>query len=117
MTCWVPVRPYVQLVFLDQGWNFFAPEPGPSTLVSYRAETSTGKVIEGRIPNKRIKPRLFYHRHFMLTSYMGYQQEDVQEVLCEGFIDHIEAWSVNEITINWNAPLAWIAAFLDENGR
>jgi len=32
------------------------------------------------------------------------------------FIDHIEAYSANEITINWNAPLAWIAAYLDENG-
>jgi len=33
------------------------------------------------------------------------------------FIDHIESWSTNEITINWNAPLAWAAAFLDEVGR
>lgn len=33
------------------------------------------------------------------------------------FLDHIEAWSANEITINWNAPLAWVAAFLDEKGR
>jgi endoglucanase len=33
------------------------------------------------------------------------------------FEDHIEAWSVNEITINWNAPLAWTAAFLDEKAR
>lgn len=32
------------------------------------------------------------------------------------FVDHSEAWSVNEITINWNAPLAWLAAFLDEQG-
>jgi endoglucanase len=32
------------------------------------------------------------------------------------FLDHIEAWSVNEITINWNAPFAWVAAFLDEHG-
>lgn len=30
------------------------------------------------------------------------------------FVDHIEAWSVNEITINWNAPLAWTAIFLNE---
>ena len=30
------------------------------------------------------------------------------------FIDNIEAWSVNEMAINWNAPLAWVAAFLDE---
>ena len=30
------------------------------------------------------------------------------------FVDHIDAWSVNEVTINWNAPLAWVAAFLRE---
>jgi endoglucanase len=29
-------------------------------------------------------------------------------------VDHIDAWSVNEITINWNAPLAWTAVFLNE---
>jgi len=33
------------------------------------------------------------------------------------FVDHIEAFSVNEITINWNAPLVWAAAWLDEKGR
>jgi endoglucanase len=33
------------------------------------------------------------------------------------FVDNIEAWSANEITINWNAPLAWTAAFLDEKGE
>ncbi len=33
------------------------------------------------------------------------------------FIDHIEAWSANEITINWNAPFAWVSAFLDEQGN
>jgi endoglucanase len=33
------------------------------------------------------------------------------------FLDNIEAWSVNEITINWNSPLAWVTAFLDEQGQ
>ena len=33
------------------------------------------------------------------------------------FLDHGESWSTNEVTINWNAPLAWVAAFLDEQGR
>ena len=28
------------------------------------------------------------------------------------FVDHIESWSTNELTINWNAPLSWIAAFI-----
>jgi endoglucanase len=33
------------------------------------------------------------------------------------YIDHIGAWSLNEITINWNAPLVWLAAFADEHGK
>ncbi|MFP8942044.1 glycoside hydrolase family 9 protein [Streptomyces fenghuangensis] len=33
------------------------------------------------------------------------------------YIDHIESWATNEITINWNAPLAWVASYLDDLGR
>jgi len=29
------------------------------------------------------------------------------------FLDHVESWSTNEVTINWNAPLSWITYFLD----
>ena len=32
------------------------------------------------------------------------------------FVDSIEAWSTNEVTINWNAPLAWITEYL-QDGR
>lgn len=31
------------------------------------------------------------------------------------YVDHIESWSTNEITINWNVALAWVTAYLDEN--
>lgn len=91
LTGWRFVQPYVQLTFLDQGWNFFSPEPGPSTLISYRAHLPDGRVVDERMPSKEVWPRLLYHRHFMLTSYVGYQPEDGQEVLCEGYIDHIAA--------------------------
>jgi endoglucanase len=30
------------------------------------------------------------------------------------YADNIEAYSTNEEAINWNAPLVWVAAFLDE---
>ncbi len=33
------------------------------------------------------------------------------------FVDNIEAWSTNEVTINWNAPLTWVAAWLDEHAQ
>ena len=32
------------------------------------------------------------------------------------YIDHIEAYSVNEIAINWNAALVWTAIWLDDYG-
>ncbi|MDS0526344.1 glycoside hydrolase family 9 protein [Clostridium sp. SHJSY1] len=31
------------------------------------------------------------------------------------FMDNIESWSTNEITINWNAPFAWITSYIDDN--
>ncbi len=30
------------------------------------------------------------------------------------FMDSVEAWSVNEAGLQWNAPLAWLAAFLQD---
>jgi len=33
------------------------------------------------------------------------------------FLDNIEAWSANEVTINWNAPLTWTASWLHEKGK
>lgn len=31
------------------------------------------------------------------------------------FLDEIGSYTTNEVTINWNAPLVWMAAFLDQN--
>lgn len=28
------------------------------------------------------------------------------------YIDDIESWSTNELTINWNSPLSWVSSFL-----
>jgi endoglucanase len=30
------------------------------------------------------------------------------------YVDNIESYSTNEVAINWNAPLAWLAAFMDD---
>ncbi|MFB8774798.1 glycoside hydrolase family 9 protein [Streptomyces broussonetiae] len=32
------------------------------------------------------------------------------------YIDDIQSWSTNELTINWNAALAWVAAFVADQG-
>ena len=33
------------------------------------------------------------------------------------YVDHVESYSTNEVAINWNATLAWMAAFLDDIGH
>jgi len=68
---WRAVGPYDQLLFLNHGYHYFAPEPGSSTLVAYVLEMPDGSRQTGRIPNRGIHPRLFYHRHFMLTEYLA----------------------------------------------
>lgn len=40
----------------------------------------------------------------------GWKKGTIAPAKC--YLDHIEAWSVNECTINWNTPLAWLSAFL-----
>lgn len=32
------------------------------------------------------------------------------------YVDHIESYSTNEVAINWNASLAWVASFLADQG-
>ncbi|GAA3849873.1 glycoside hydrolase family 9 protein [Streptomyces sedi] len=47
-------------------------------------------------------------------------EDPVAEDLLQGcapamcYVDDIESYSTNEITINWNAPLAWIASYTDD---
>lgn len=64
------LRPYSSLMFLDHGYFFFAPDPGPSHLVHYKMEFADGREpVAGVFPNlKEQKPRLMYHRHFMLAE-------------------------------------------------
>ena len=40
----------------------------------------------------------------------GWKKGEIPPAKC--YLDHIEAWSVNACTINWNETLAWMTAFL-----
>jgi len=51
------------------GYRFFAPNPGPSHLVQYKITRADGTQLESVFPNREtIKPRLLYHRWFMLSE-------------------------------------------------
>jgi hypothetical protein len=64
------LQPYSSALYLNHGYAFFAPDPGPNHLVDYKVEVGGGgKPIEGRFPNLREeRPRLLYHRYFMLSE-------------------------------------------------
>ncbi len=66
-------RWYIDFGYLNHGYAFFAPDPGPSHLVHYKLEFEDGrKPIERTFPDlKRHFPRLLYHRHFMLAEQLN----------------------------------------------
>jgi hypothetical protein len=86
---WKVFQPYLQLLNLNNGYHFFAPEPTESTLLAYRATRADGTVVEGRIPNFGIFPRLLYHRHFMLTEHMKDAPEELKDQWLRSYAEHI----------------------------
>jgi hypothetical protein len=57
-------------MYLNHGYAFFAPDPGPNHLVDYKVEFADGRpAVSGRFPDlSKERPRLLYHRHFMLSE-------------------------------------------------
>ena len=65
------VQPYANALYLNHGYFFFAPSPGPSHLVEYDVEFKDGKKETFRFPDRQSqRPRLFYHRHLMLAEWL-----------------------------------------------
>lgn len=65
-------RDYIAATFLNHGYKFFAPEPGPSHLIRYVVERPDGTRVTGILPDRQGHwPRLMYHRHFMLTEFIN----------------------------------------------
>lgn len=63
------LHPYLETAFLNHGYKFFAPDPGPTHLVRYELEFADGSKRGGTFPNlKEQQPRLLYHRHMMLSE-------------------------------------------------
>jgi hypothetical protein len=81
--------PYLGALYLDHGYHFFAPEPAESTLLAYSAEREDGTIVRGRIPDRRNRPRLLYHRYFMLTEHMNDAPEEVERLWHESYAEQI----------------------------
>jgi hypothetical protein len=76
---WTVFRPYLQIFYLNHGYQFFAPEPAPSTLLDYEVEAADGTVVaRGRVPNQSLWPRLLYQRYLLLTEHIAVAPPDLQ---------------------------------------
>ena len=70
---------YLNLTYLNQGYQFFAPDPPVgSNLIRYQVWDSGGaEIASGEFPNLDQQwPRLFYHRHMMLAAQTGEMGEE-----------------------------------------
>jgi hypothetical protein len=86
---YVLAGPYLEAMYLNHGYRFFAPDPGPSHLIRYELFDARGRTIRGFFPDRREhQPRLRYHRHFMLSEFVG-------NALASGRSDIVEETSRN----------------------
>jgi len=65
------IERYSQMLYIDRGYAFFAPDPGPSHLIQAAVTDQNGKRVEWMYPDREQHwPRLLYHRYFMLSEFM-----------------------------------------------
>ena len=70
------LAPYVEWMYLDHGYFFFAPNPGPSHLIAVQEkndEANSPRRLKSDarfFPDRKSQwPRLLYHRYFMLSEF------------------------------------------------
>jgi hypothetical protein len=69
------VSPIHQGMFLDHGYRFFGPDPGPTHRLLFRGVKTDGSEFEGHFPSRDHNwPRLLYHRWFMLSETLFSEQ-------------------------------------------
>lgn len=86
---WQVAAPYLQTFNLNHGYHFFAPNPEGSALVAYLLEFPDGHTESGRFPNRDISPRLLYHRHFMLSEYLGGVEPHLRQSVCKAYAKNL----------------------------
>lgn len=85
------LTPYLRAAYLNHGYRFFAPNPGPSHLVRYELELKSGGRIEGHFPDADEQfPRLLYHRMFMVSETAFNLAEPVRELPPPGTLNELE---------------------------
>jgi len=82
---WVSVSPYVQLLYQNNGFHFFAPNPEGAHTVIYTVAYEDGSTEQGKFPHRKIWPRLLYHRHLMLSESLASMEGERRERMIRDF--------------------------------
>ncbi|QEH31932.1 hypothetical protein OJF2_03990 [Aquisphaera giovannonii] len=115
---WGVCGPYLEALYLNHGYHFFAPEPEESTLVSYKAERPDGTTIRGRMPDPEVRPRLLYHRYFMLTEHMRDAPEELQDLWYRSYAEQIgRRHGARRVSLTRQTHLLPSAQRIREGGR
>jgi hypothetical protein len=71
---------YLDALYMNQQHSFFAPDVGPGNIIRYELFDQAGQLIDkGELPDrKEHRPRLRYHRHFMLADQADLSSNDEQ---------------------------------------
>ncbi len=88
-SAWRLFQPYLEVLYLNHGYHFFAPEPSQSTLIAFTGERPDGTLVQGMIPDRSIAPRLLYHRYFMLSEHWETTQPELRDRWCASYAGHL----------------------------
>lgn len=80
--------PYNAALFLNHGYHYFAPDPGASTLIRYSIPRAGDAPLVGRFPDVSIRPRLLYHRYFMLAENLWSFDDRTQAEMQRAYARH-----------------------------
>ncbi len=80
--------PYNEALFLNHGYHYFAPDPGASTLIGYSIPRAGDAPLVGRFPDVSIRPRLLYHRYFMLAENLWAFEDATQSEMQRAYARH-----------------------------
>jgi len=83
--------PYNKALFLNHGYHFFAPDPGASTLISWSIPREGDAPLVGRFPDVTIRPRLLYHRYFMLAENIWGFDDETQADIHKAYARHFSS--------------------------
>lgn len=101
---------YANLLYINNGYDFFSPDPSFSQLIRYDVRDDKGQSIaKGEFPNRREQwPRLLYHRYMMLVDQssdprspaVGWENHIADRLMARfgGASIHMEKWRHHLLT-------------------